>query len=67
MGIECLKGNAGLFCWVNFSRMLEEGTRECELKLWNRILRDVKVNISPGPSCHCSSDFGKIWGFDLWV
>ncbi|KAG2291185.1 hypothetical protein Bca52824_037854 [Brassica carinata] len=29
VGIECLKSNAGLFCWV-------------------------KINISPGSSCHCN-------------
>ncbi|CAN4096452.1 unnamed protein product [Withania somnifera] len=54
-GIECLKGNAGLFCWMNLSQLLEKSTRECELELWNSILCEVKLNISPGCSCHCSS------------
>ncbi|KAK1291091.1 1-aminocyclopropane-1-carboxylate synthase 7 [Acorus calamus] len=27
-GIECLGGNAGLFCWVNMRGLLEEDTRE---------------------------------------
>ncbi|XP_059637872.1 1-aminocyclopropane-1-carboxylate synthase 7 [Cornus florida] len=53
-GIECLKGNAGLFCWMNLSPFLEEATRECELSLWNSIVQQVKLNISPGSSCHCS-------------
>ncbi|PHT73546.1 1-aminocyclopropane-1-carboxylate synthase 11 [Capsicum annuum] len=53
-GIECLKGNAGLFCWMNLSQLLEKPTMECELKLWNKILCEVKLNISPGSSCHCS-------------
>lgn len=53
-GIECLKGNAGLFCWMNLSQLLEKSTKECELKLWNSILCEVKLNISPGSSCHCS-------------
>lgn len=53
-GIECLKGNAGLFCWMNMSPMLESNTRAGELKLWNEILNEVKLNISPGCSCHCS-------------
>lgn len=53
-GIECLKGNAGLFCWMNMSPMLENNTRDGELKLWNSILNEVKLNISPGCSCHCS-------------
>ncbi|XP_009629400.1 1-aminocyclopropane-1-carboxylate synthase 7-like [Nicotiana tomentosiformis] len=53
-GIECLKGNAGLFCWMNLSQLLDKPTRECELELWNSILCEVKLNISPGSSCHCS-------------
>ncbi|KAL2321371.1 hypothetical protein Fmac_030340 [Flemingia macrophylla] len=53
-GIECLNGNAGLFCWMNMSPLLEKPTREGELELWNTILLQVKLNISPGSSCHCS-------------
>ncbi|KAM1314152.1 hypothetical protein ACFX2F_018072 [Malus domestica] len=53
-GIECLKGNAGLFCWMNLSPFLDEPTRECELTLWDSMLHEVKLNISPGSSCHCS-------------
>ena len=56
-GIECLKGNAGLFCWMNLSPLLEKNKpkgREGELELWNAILHQVKLNISPGSSCHCS-------------
>ncbi|XP_057762365.1 1-aminocyclopropane-1-carboxylate synthase 7-like [Arachis stenosperma] len=53
-GIECLKGNAGLFCWMNLSPLLEDKTsRKSELELWNAILHEVKLNISPGSSCHC--------------
>ncbi|KAK4854162.1 hypothetical protein QYF36_019872 [Acer negundo] len=53
-GIECLTGNAGLFCWMNLSPLLEKPTREGELALWDSILKQVKLNISPGSSCHCS-------------
>ncbi|KAL3535650.1 hypothetical protein ACH5RR_004111 [Cinchona calisaya] len=53
-GIECLQGNAGLFCWMNLSPLLEKPTRESELALWKSILYEVKLNISPGSSCHCS-------------
>lgn len=53
-GIECLKGNAGLFCWMNLSPLLEKPTKECELAVWNTILHEVKLNISPGSSCHYS-------------
>ncbi|PKA56437.1 1-aminocyclopropane-1-carboxylate synthase 7 [Apostasia shenzhenica] len=53
-GIECLKGNAGLFCWMNLGLLLEENSKEGELQLWKKMLREAKVNISPGSSCHCS-------------
>ncbi|KAF2304039.1 hypothetical protein GH714_026584 [Hevea brasiliensis] len=53
-GIECLKGNAGLFCWMNLSPLLKTPTKEGELSLWNSIIHDLKLNISPGSSCHCS-------------
>nr|AAF22112.1 1-aminocyclopropane-1-carboxylate synthase 5 [Lupinus albus] len=56
-GIECLKGNAGLFCWMNLSPLLvleNKVTREGELELWNETLHEMKLNISPGSSCHCS-------------
>ncbi|KAI4376554.1 hypothetical protein MLD38_014302 [Melastoma candidum] len=53
-GIECLMGNAGLFCWMNLSPLLEEPTTKGELRLWRVLLKEVKLNISPGCSCHCS-------------
>ncbi|AET05123.2 1-aminocyclopropane-1-carboxylate synthase [Medicago truncatula] len=53
VGIECLKGNAGLFCWMNLSPLLKESTKEGELELWNIVLNELKLNISPGCSCHC--------------
>ncbi|XP_010433537.1 PREDICTED: 1-aminocyclopropane-1-carboxylate synthase 7-like [Camelina sativa] len=56
-GIECLKGNAGLFCWMNLGFLLEKKTKDGELQLWDVILKELKLNISPGTSCHCS-EFG---------
>ncbi|XP_071717223.1 1-aminocyclopropane-1-carboxylate synthase 7-like [Rutidosis leptorrhynchoides] len=53
-GIECLKGNAGLFCWMNLSPYLKDATRESELEIWKTIIEEVKLNISPGSSCRCS-------------
>ncbi|KAI7735295.1 hypothetical protein M8C21_019232, partial [Ambrosia artemisiifolia] len=53
-GIECLKGNAGLFCWMNLSPYLKEDTRESEIEIWKTIMEEVKLNISPGSSCRCS-------------
>ncbi|XP_050364269.1 1-aminocyclopropane-1-carboxylate synthase 7-like [Argentina anserina] len=54
IGIECLKGNAGLFCWMNLGPFLNTPTREGELALWKSMVHEVKLNISPGSSCHCS-------------
>ncbi|CAN6336519.1 unnamed protein product [Urochloa humidicola] len=53
-GIACLRGNAGLFVWVDMRPMLEEATVEGELRLWRRVVAEAKLNVSPGSSCHCS-------------
>ncbi|CAD5325321.1 unnamed protein product [Arabidopsis thaliana] len=53
-GITCLKSNAGLFCWVDMRHLLDTNTFEAELELWKKIVYDVKLNISPGSSCHCT-------------
>ncbi|XP_058783115.1 1-aminocyclopropane-1-carboxylate synthase 3-like [Vicia villosa] len=53
-GIQCLKSNAGLFCWVDMKHLLSSSTFEAEKELWKIILYRVGLNISPGSSCHCS-------------
>ncbi|KAL8250943.1 hypothetical protein R6Q59_034636 [Mikania micrantha] len=53
-GIRCLKGNAGLFCWVDMRHLLSSKTFQGEIELWKKIVYDVRLNISPGSSCHCS-------------
>lgn len=53
-GISCLKSNAGLFCWVDMRHLLSSNTFEAEMELWKKIVYDVKLNISPGSSCHCT-------------
>lgn len=53
-GISCLKSNAGLFCWVDMRHLLTSNTFEAEMELWKKIVYDVKLNISPGSSCHCT-------------
>ncbi|KAJ0753982.1 putative 1-aminocyclopropane-1-carboxylate synthase [Helianthus annuus] len=52
-GIRCLKGNAGLFCWVDMRHLLCSKTFQGEMELWKKIVYDVRLNISPGSSCHC--------------
>ncbi|KAM0832279.1 hypothetical protein ACQ4PT_065003 [Festuca glaucescens] len=57
-GVPCLGGNAGLFVWMDMRRLLLGGGGEAtvadELRLWDLMLQEVKLNISPGSSCHCS-------------
>lgn len=53
VGINCLKGNAGLFFWMDLRHLLPQQTPEAEMKLWRTIVNDVKLNVSPGSSFHC--------------
>ncbi|KAJ4887588.1 1-aminocyclopropane-1-carboxylate synthase 5 [Raphanus sativus] len=34
--------------------LLDTNTFEAELDLWKKIVYNVKLNISPGSSCHCT-------------
>ncbi|KAH9616687.1 hypothetical protein KSS87_010504 [Heliosperma pusillum] len=52
-GISCLESNSGLYCWVNLSHLLKEKSFEAEMELWKEMVYKVKLNISPGSSCHC--------------
>ncbi|CAI9755475.1 unnamed protein product [Fraxinus pennsylvanica] len=54
VGIKSLKANAGLFCWIDLKRLLKEPTFEAEKELWHLIIDEVKLNVSPGASFHCS-------------
>ncbi|KAF5460626.1 hypothetical protein F2P56_020483 [Juglans regia] len=54
VGIDCLNSNAGLFVWMDLRRLLKEQTFEAEMKLWRVIIDEVKLNVSPGSSFHCS-------------
>lgn len=54
MGINCLKSNAGLFFWMDLRSLLKESSFEAEMVLWRVIINDVKLNVSPGSSFHCS-------------
>lgn len=53
-GIKCLQGKAGLFLWMDLSHLLRERTSDAEMDLWRVIIDQVKLNISPGSSFHCS-------------
>ncbi|XP_024987224.1 1-aminocyclopropane-1-carboxylate synthase-like isoform X2 [Cynara cardunculus var. scolymus] len=51
--ITCLPSNAGLFVWMDLRRLLKEPTFDEEMVLWRLIIKDVKLNVSPGSSFHC--------------
>ncbi|XP_076946717.1 1-aminocyclopropane-1-carboxylate synthase-like [Bidens hawaiensis] len=53
-GITCLASNAGLFVWMDLRRLLKKPTFDEEMELWRLIITDVKLNVSPGSSFHCS-------------
>ncbi|XP_057450003.1 1-aminocyclopropane-1-carboxylate synthase-like [Lotus japonicus] len=54
VSIKCLQSNAGLFLWMDLRNLLEKPTFEAEMELWRVIIHQVKINISPGSSFHCS-------------
>lgn len=54
VGIECLEGNSGLFCWVDMRKLLRSRTFKAEMELWRRLIYEVGLNVSPGSACHCS-------------
>ncbi|XP_068636153.1 1-aminocyclopropane-1-carboxylate synthase-like [Aristolochia californica] len=54
VGIDYLKGNAGLFIWMDLRKLLKEPTFEGEMVLWRTIIHNVKLNVSPGSSFHCA-------------
>ncbi|XP_057462960.1 1-aminocyclopropane-1-carboxylate synthase-like [Actinidia eriantha] len=54
VGIGSLESNAGLFFWMDLRRLLKESTIEAEMALWQLIIHEVKLNVSPGSSFHCS-------------
>ncbi|PKI36549.1 hypothetical protein CRG98_043051, partial [Punica granatum] len=54
VGIRCLQSNAGLFVWMDLSHLLREKSFLAETDLWRIIINEVKLNVSPGSSFHCS-------------
>ncbi|KAJ1411777.1 Pyridoxal phosphate-dependent transferase, major domain [Sesbania bispinosa] len=54
VGIKCLQSNGGLFVWMDLRDLLKKPTYESEMELWRVIIHEVKINVSPGSSFHCS-------------
>ncbi|KAG5029995.1 hypothetical protein AAZX31_05G197200 [Glycine max] len=54
VGIKCLQSNAGLFVWMDLRQLLKKPTLDSEMELWRVIIDEVKINVSPGSSFHCT-------------
>ncbi|KAJ0670434.1 putative 1-aminocyclopropane-1-carboxylate synthase [Helianthus annuus] len=54
VGIGSLESNAGLFFWMDLRRFLKEPTFEAEMTFWRIIIKEIKLNVSPGSSFHCN-------------
>nr|XP_043631171.1 1-aminocyclopropane-1-carboxylate synthase-like [Erigeron canadensis] len=54
VGIGSLKSNAGLFFWMDLRGFLKDATYESEMTFWRIIINEIKLNVSPGSSFHCS-------------
>ncbi|KAI3727665.1 hypothetical protein L6452_16283 [Arctium lappa] len=54
VGIGSLESNAGLFFWMDLRRFLKDPTFESEMTFWRIIVNEIKLNVSPGSSFHCS-------------
>nr|WPH61289.1 1-aminocyclopropane-1 carboxylate synthase [Bougainvillea sp.] len=54
VSIHCLKSSAGLFVWMDLRHLLQAPTVDAELSLWRIIINEVKINVSPGSSFHCT-------------
>ncbi|GLT46348.1 hypothetical protein SLA2020_201090 [Shorea laevis] len=52
--IDCLNGNAGLFIWMDLRRLLKDQAFEVEMEQSRVIINEIKLNVSPGSSFHCS-------------
>ncbi len=51
-GIRFVPAEAGFFVLLDLRRFLDSPTWEAEHELWQRIVDDARVNLTPGAACH---------------
>lgn len=52
-GIKYVKSNAGLYCWVEMGSLMPSYSEKGELNLWDKLLNEAKINVTPGSACYC--------------
>jgi aspartate/methionine/tyrosine aminotransferase len=54
MEIPCTPASAGIFLWVDLRCLLPEQTWEGEKALWESLIEECALLITPGKACHAA-------------
>eukprot|EP00252_Welwitschia_mirabilis_P004948 TRINITY_DN15297_c0_g1_i1.p1 TRINITY_DN15297_c0_g1~~TRINITY_DN15297_c0_g1_i1.p1 ORF type:complete len:541 (+),score=112.52 TRINITY_DN15297_c0_g1_i1:445-2067(+) len=52
-GVRYIRSNAGLYCWVDLTNFMPSFNERGELILWEKLLLEAKINVTPGSAFHC--------------